>query len=48
MNVYLYITYDVSLIECFMNEQANDGVSLDDTLYFFENDMKKISVSYTK
>ena len=48
LNVYLYITYDVSLIECFMNEQAGDGVSLDDTLYFFENDMKKISVSYTK
>ena len=48
LNVYLYITYDVALIECFMQEQVGDAFSFDDNIYFFENDMKKISVSYIK
>ena len=46
LNVYLYMTYDVQLIECFMDEQTGGGISLDDNVYFFENDLKKISVSY--
>ena len=48
LNVYLYMTYDVQLIECFMDEQTGGGISLDDNVYFFENDLKKISVSYEK
>ena len=46
LNVYLYMTYDVQLIECFMDEQTGGGISLDDNVYFFENDLKKVSVSY--
>lgn len=48
MNVYLYLTYDVQLIECFMAEQTGGGISLDDNVYFFENDLKRISVSHAK
>ena len=48
LNVYLYMTYDVKLIECFMAEQTDGKISLDDNIYFFENDLKKISVSYAK
>ena len=47
MNVYLYLTYDVQLIECFMDEQTG-GISLEDNVYFFENDLKRISVSHSK
>ena len=48
LNVYLYLTYDVQLIQCFMDEHTGGEISFDDNLYFFENDMKKISVSYEK
>ena len=48
LNVYLYLTYDVQLIECFMDEHTGGGISLEDNIYFFKNDMKKISVSYEK
>lgn len=48
LNVYLYMTYDVQLIECFMDEQTGGGISLDDNVYFFNNDLKKVSVSYDK
>lgn len=48
LNVYLYMTYDVQLIECFMDEQTGGGISLDDNIYFFDNDLKKVSVSYEK
>ena len=47
LNVYLYMTYDVQLIECYMDEHSGGGISLDDTTIFFDNDMEKVSVSYT-
>ena len=47
MNVYLYMTYNVHLIECFMNENTG-GISLDDNVYLFKNDMNMITVSYEK
>ncbi len=43
---YLYITYDVQLIECFMSENTSGGISLDDNIYYFHNDMKRITISY--
>jgi hypothetical protein len=46
LNVYLYMTYDVQLIECYMDEHSGGGISLDDNSVFFENDMKKITVGY--
>lgn len=48
LNVYLYITYDVQLIECYLDEHQGGGISLDDNSVFFENDMTEIRVSYTK
>lgn len=47
LNVYLYITYDVQLVECYMDENTGGELSLDDNSVFFDNDMKKVSVSYT-
>ena len=47
LNVYLYISYDVQQLECFLNEHS-DGLSLDDPAYNFTNDLKKVSVSYQK
>lgn len=49
MNVYLYITYDVQLIECYMDKQetASGGISLDDNGVVFGNDFKKVTVGYT-
>lgn len=49
MNVYLYITYDVQLIECFMDKQqiASGGISLEDNSVAFENDFKTVTVGYT-
>ena len=47
LNVYLYITYDVQLVECYMDENAGGSLSLEDNSVFFDNDMTKISVSYT-
>ena len=47
LNVYLYITYDVQLVECYMDENAGGGLSLEDNSVFFENDLKKITVSYS-
>ena len=46
LNVYLYITYDVQLVECYMDENTDGSLSLDDNSVFFENDLKKISVRY--
>ena len=48
LNVYLYMTYDTQLIQCFMKERMNNEISLDETIHSFENDFKKISVSYDK
>ena len=45
--VYLYITYDANLIKCFMETAENGSVSLDDDSVKFENDLEKISVSYS-
>ena len=45
--VYLYITYDANLIKCFMETLENGSVSLDDDSVKFENDLEKISVSYS-
>jgi hypothetical protein len=46
MNVYLYITYDVQLIECYMHDHEGGSISLKDTSFMFENDLKKIKASY--
>ena len=48
MNVYLYITYDPTLINCYMDEHGGGSLSLDDNFIFFENDMTKVTVSYDK
>ena len=45
--IYLYITYDANLIKCFMETLENGSVSLDDDSVKFENDLDKISVSYS-
>ena len=48
LNVYLYITYDPTLVNCYMEEHSNGELSLESNLIFFDNDMKKVSVSYDK
>lgn len=47
MNLYLYITYDTQLIDCYMEAHDSGSISLEDTSFMFENDLKKIAVSYT-
>ncbi len=46
MNLYLYITYDVKLIECYMHDHEGGSISLEDTSFMFTNDLKKIKASY--
>ena len=48
MNVYLYITYDVDLIEAYMASpsQGSGEISLGDNSVFFKNDLEKITASY--
>lgn len=48
MNVYLYMTYDVQLIECFMDENTGGVISLVDNFYLFKNDMNMITIGYKK
>ena len=48
LNVYLYMSYDVQLIECYLKEHSGDRISLDGNEYEFENDLKKVAVSYLK
>ena len=48
LNVYLYITYDVSQLQCFLQERSGDKISLEDTDYEMANDLKKVTVSYEK
>ena len=48
LNVYLMITYDVQLIECFLDENQGGGISVNGTSFFFDNDMTEIKVTYTK
>ena len=47
LNVYLYMTYDVQLIECYMDKHSGGGISFDDNSVFFENDLKEVRISYT-
>ena len=47
LNVYLYMSYDVQLVECFMNQHSDDKISLEDTTYNFNNDLESVSVGFT-
>lgn len=47
LNVYLYITYDPSLVDCYMEDHGGGGISLEDTTIYLDNDMKKVTVSYS-
>ena len=47
LNVYLYITYDATLIAEYMSTQPGGSMSLDDNTLSFENDLTRIRVSYT-
>ena len=49
MNVYLYITYDTELIDCYIDKHEEDfgGISLENSGVNFENDFKKVTVGYT-
>ena len=46
LNLYLYMSYDKQLVDCFMKQHANSELSLDNSLYNFANDLKYVSVSY--
>ena len=46
LNLYLYMSYDKQLVDCFMKQHANSELSLNNSLYNFANDLKYVSVSY--
>ena len=48
MNVYLYITYDPTLIDCYMDDHGGGAISLDNNFIDFANDMTKVTISYEK
>ena len=48
LNVYLYMTYDPNLIDCYMEDHGGGSLSLDDKFIDFENDMTRVTVSYEK
>lgn len=48
MHVYLYISYDPTLVDCYMDEHGGNDISLESDLIFFNNDMKEIRVGYYK
>ena len=48
LNVYLYMTYDPNLIDCYMEDHGGGALSLDDKFIDFENDMTRVTVSYEK
>lgn len=48
LNIYLYITYDVQLIECYMDEHQGGEITLEDNTFFFDNDLTEIRISYAK
>ena len=48
LNVYLYMTYDPNLIDCYMEDHGGGSISLEDTSVSFENDMTRVTVSYEK
>lgn len=47
LNVYLYITYDTELVGYYKEENEDYGVYLKDMNILFENDLDRVSVSYT-
>ena len=46
LNLYLYMSYDTQLVECYMKQHADSELSLEKTTYDFGNDLKYVSVSY--
>lgn len=46
LNLYLYMSYDAQLVDCYMKQHANSELSLNNSLYNFANDLKYVSVSY--
>lgn len=48
MNVYLYITYDPTLVDCYMDDHGGGALSLEDNFIYFANDMTKVTISYEK
>ena len=48
INVYLYITYDPTLVNCYMDDHGGGSLSLDHNFIYFENDMTRVTVSYDK
>ena len=48
MNVYLYITYDPTLVDCYMDDHGGGALSLEDNFIDFANDMTKVTISYEK
>ena len=48
LNVYLYITYDTQLIDCYMEEVLGNELSLNNMGIAFGNDLEKITISYDK
>ena len=46
LNVYLYMSYDVQLIECYIDEHSGDKLDFNDTVYEFDNDLDRVAVSY--
>lgn len=48
LNLYLYMSYDTQLVECYMKQHADSELSLDKTTYDFGNDLKYVSVSYSQ
>ena len=48
LNLYLYMSYDTQLVECYMKQHADSELSLEKTTYDFGNDLKYVSVSYSQ
>lgn len=46
LNVYLYMSYDKALIDCYMDERTDVDLSIEDNTISFKNDLEKISISY--
>ena len=47
LNLYLYITYDEDLIQCYLKEHGGGGISLDDTSVTYINDLKQVTISHS-
>ena len=46
LNMFLYISYDEELIDCYMAEELNNEISFMDAGIEFSNDLNKITISY--